>query len=47
LDSSDYIAHLEPQGAGLPPLVRLEPITNSKIFDDRHFYDDLNHILNS
>jgi hypothetical protein len=47
LDSSDYIAHLEPQGSGLPPLVRLEPITNSKIFDDRHFYDDLNHILNS
>jgi hypothetical protein len=47
LDSSEYIAYLEPQGAGLPPLVRLEPITNSKIFDDRHFYDDLNQILNS
>ena len=38
LDSSEYIAYLEPQGTGLPPLVRLEPITNSKIFDDRHLY---------
>ena len=47
LDSSEYIAYLEPQGAGLPPQVRLEPVTNSKIFDDRHFYDDLNQILNS
>ena len=47
LDSSEYIAYLEPQGTGLPPLVRLEPITNSKIFDDRHFYDDLNQIINS
>jgi hypothetical protein len=47
LDSSEYIAYLEPQGTGLPPLVRLEPITNSKIFDDRHFYDDLSQIINS
>ena len=27
--------------------MRLEPITNSKIFDDRHFYDDLGQILNA
>jgi hypothetical protein len=47
LDSSEYIAYLEPQGAGLPPHVRLEPITNSKVFDDRHFYDDLGQILNA
>jgi hypothetical protein len=45
LDSSEYIAYLEPQGPGLPPHVRLEPITNSKMFDDRHFYDDLGQIL--
>jgi hypothetical protein len=47
LDSSEYIAYLEPQGAGLPPHVRLEPITNSKAFDDRHFYDDLGQIINA
>ncbi len=47
LDSSDYIAYFEPQGPGQPPHVRLEPITNSKVFDDRHFYEDLGHILNS
>jgi FecR protein len=47
LDSSDYIAYLEPRGAGLAPQVRLEPITNSKIFDDRHFYNDLSQIINS
>jgi hypothetical protein len=45
LDSSEYIAYLEPQGPGLPPHVRLEPITNSKMFDDRHFYDDLGQVL--
>ena len=47
LDSSDYIAYLEPQGQGQPPHVRLEPITNSKVFDDRHFFDDLRKILES
>ena len=47
LDSSDYVAHLEPRGSGLPPLVRLEPITDSKISGDRHFYDDLTQILNA
>jgi hypothetical protein len=47
LDSSEYIAYLEPQGPGLAPHVRLEPITNSKIFDDRHFYDDLGQIINA
>jgi hypothetical protein len=47
LDSSEYIAYLEPQGPGLPPLVRLEPITNSKAFEDRHFYDDLSSIIYS
>jgi hypothetical protein len=47
LDSSEYIAYLEPQGPGSPPHVRLEPITNSKVFDDRHFYDDLGQILNA
>ena len=47
LDSSEYIAYLEPQGPGSPPHVRLEPITNSKIFDDRHFYDDLGQIVNA
>jgi FecR protein len=47
LDSSEYIAYLEPQGPGSAPHVRLEPITNSKIFDDRHFYDDLGQILNA
>ena len=47
LDSSEYIAYLEPQGPGLPPHVRLEPISNSKVFDDRHFYDDLGQILNA
>ena len=47
LDSSEYIAYLEPQGAGHPPHVRLEPITNSKVFENRHFFDDLGQILNS
>jgi hypothetical protein len=47
LDSSEYIAYLEPQGPGSPPHVRLEPITNSKVFDDRHFYDDFGQILNA
>ena len=47
LDSSDYIAYLEPQGPGSAPHVRLEPITNSKIFNDRHFFDDLGKIVNS
>ena len=47
LDSSDYIAYLEPQGQGQPPHVRLEPITNSKVFENRHFFDDLGTILNS
>ena len=47
LDSSDYIAYLEPQGSGSAPHVRLEPITNSKIFNDRHFFDDLGKIVNS
>ncbi len=45
LDSSEYAAYLEPQGPGVPPVVRLEPITNSRIFDDRHFFDDLNQVL--
>ena len=45
LDSSDYIAYLEPQGRGQPPHVRLEPITNSKVFENRHFFDDLGKIL--
>ena len=47
LDSSDYIAYLEPQGPGSAPHVRLEPMTNSKIFNDRHFFDDLGKIVNS
>ena len=47
IDSSDYIAYLEPQGQGQPPHVRLEPITNSKVFENRHFFDDLGTILNS
>ncbi len=47
LDSSEYIAYLEPQGSGLPPNVRLEPITSSRQFDDRHFYDDLNQIISA
>jgi hypothetical protein len=47
LDSSEYIAYLEPQGPGVPPNVRLEPITNSRLFGDRHFYDDLSQILSS
>ena len=47
LDSSDYIAYLEPQGPGSAPHVRLEPITNSKIFNDRHFFDDLGKIVDS
>ena len=47
LDSSDYIAHFEPQGPGRQPHVRLEPITNPKIFDDRHFFDDLGQIINA
>jgi len=45
LDSSDYIAYLEPQAAGQPPHVRLEPISSSKVFGDRHFFDDLSQIL--
>jgi hypothetical protein len=32
LDSSEYIAYLEPHGAGQPPHVRLEPISSSKVF---------------
>ena len=47
LDSSDYIAYLEPQGGGQPPHVRLEPHTNSKAFENRHFFDDLGKILES
>ncbi len=47
LDSSDYIAYLEPQGGGQPPHVRLEPNTNAKAFENRHFFDDLGTILNS
>ena len=47
LDSSDYIAHFEPQGPGRQPHVRLEPITNPKIFNDRHFFDDLGQIINA
>ena len=47
LDSSEYIAYLEPQGAGQPPHVRLEPNTNAKAFEDRHFFDDLGKILDS
>ena len=47
LDSSEYIAYLEPQGAGQPPHVQLEPNTNAKAFEDRHFFDDLGKILNS
>ncbi len=47
LDSSEYIAYLEPQGSGLPPNVRLEPITSSRLFDHRHFYDDLNQIISA
>ena len=34
MDSSEYIAYLEPQGAGHPPHVRLEPITNSKVLTE-------------
>ena len=45
LDSSEYIAYLEPHGAGQPPHVRLEPISSSKVFGDRHFYHDLSQIL--
>ena len=47
LDSSEYIAYLEPQGAGQPPHVRLEPNTNAKAFENRHFFDDLGKILDS
>src|SRR5262249_3629540 len=47
LDGSDYIAYLEPQGGGQPPHVRLEPITNSRIFENRPFFDDLGKILES
>jgi hypothetical protein len=46
LDSSEYIAYLEPR-TGEAPLVRLEPITNSRVFEDRPFFDDLAAILNS
>jgi FecR protein len=45
LDSSDYIAYLEPQGASQPPHVRLEPNTNSKALENRHFFNDLGKIL--
>jgi len=47
LDSSDYIAYLEPQGGGQPPHVRLEPNTNSKAVENRHFFDDLGKIIES
>ena len=47
LDSSDYIAYLEPQGGGQPPHVRLEPNTNGKAFENRHFFDDLGKIIES
>jgi hypothetical protein len=47
LDSSDYIAYLEPQGGGRPPHVRLEPNTNAKAFENRHFFDDLGKIIES
>ena len=45
LDSSEYIAYLEPQGPGLAPHVRLEPITSTQLFNDRHFFDDLSQVL--
>src|SRR5262245_14185273 len=47
LDSSDYIAYLEPQGRGQPPHVRLEPNTNSKAVENRHFFDDHGKIIES
>jgi hypothetical protein len=47
LDSTDYIAYLEPQGGGQPPHVRLEPNTNAKAVENRHFFDDLGKILDS
>ena len=45
LDSSDYIAYLEPQGSGQPPHVRIEPNTGSKALENRHLFDDLGKIL--
>ena len=45
MDSSEYIAYLEPQGPGQPPHVRLEPITSTQLFNDRHFFDDLSQVL--
>ena len=45
MDSSEYIAYLEPQGPGLAPHVRLEPITSTQLFNDRHFFDDLSQVL--
>lgn len=46
LDSSEYVAYLDPQGPGLPPHVRLTPLTNSLRLGDQHFFDDLGQILN-
>ena len=45
MESSEYIAYLEPQGGGQPPHVRLEPNTNAKAFENWHFFDDLGKIL--
>jgi FecR protein len=47
LDSSEYIAYLEPQGPGSAPHVRLEPNSNAKVFENRHFFDDLGKIIDS
>ncbi len=38
---SGYVTYIEPQGAGLPPIVTTQPITDSRTFEDRSILQDL------
>jgi FecR protein len=40
-NDSDYVTYVEPQGPGLPPIVRIEPITTSQLLNDRPILQDL------
>jgi len=41
IEDSGYVTYIEPQGAGLPPQVTIEAITNARLFEDRPILQDL------
>jgi Legume lectin domain/FecR protein len=41
IDDSGYVTYIQAQGAGQPPLVTTEVITNSRLFDDRPILNNL------